>query len=65
MRRDYEMLALGQRRTVRGAQYGALIELMERTGWTYDELLAAPADLIDEMLARLSGLAAAERKRWR
>lgn len=55
---------MGQRRTVRRSRYGALIELMERTGWTYDQVMDAPADLIDEMLARMSGIAAAERKRW-
>lgn len=34
-------------------RYVAELAVIEETGWSWQELLAAPADLIDEMLERL------------
>lgn len=34
-------------------RYVAELAVIKETGWSWQELLAAPADLIDEMLERL------------
>jgi hypothetical protein len=38
---------------------------MEHMHWTYDDLLSQPADLIDELIAKLVGQSKAERRRAR
>lgn len=43
--------------------YGSAIDVMEMMGWTWWEYLDAPADLADEIGARLAAKAAAARKR--
>lgn len=43
----------GLRKTVPSARYGGILDVLEATGWTLDEYLAAPYDLIDEMTTRL------------
>ena len=43
----------GQRKTLASSLYGVMIDVMETTGWTYEEYLAQPADLVDEMETRL------------
>jgi len=37
--------------------------LIEETGWTWDELLDQPADLIDEMLIRIGARNMEQNKR--
>ena len=41
--------------------YGGAVDVMEMMGWTWDEYLDAPADLVDEIGARLAAKAAAAR----
>lgn len=43
----------GLRKRVPAARYGALLDVIEATGWTYDELLAQPWDMVTEMMIRL------------
>jgi hypothetical protein len=47
------MFYAGQRKTLASSLYGVTIDVLELTGWTYDEYLAQPADLIDEMETRM------------
>lgn len=47
------MFYAGSRKTLPGSIYGVVIDVLETTGWTYEEYLAQPADLIDEMETRL------------
>ena len=47
------MFYKGSRKTLPGSIYGVTIDILETTGWTYDEYLAQPADLIDEMEIRM------------
>ncbi len=47
------MFYKGSRKTLPGSVYGVTIDVLETTGWTYDEYLAQPADLIDEMETRM------------
>jgi hypothetical protein len=50
----------GLRKRVPSARYGGLLDIIEATGWTYDELLAQPWDLVTEMLIRLQKRALAQ-----
>lgn len=34
-------------------RYGILITVMERMGWSWPDLCAAPADLVDELATRI------------
>lgn len=34
-------------------RYGILITVMERMGWSWPDLCAAPADLVDEIAVRI------------
>lgn len=47
------MFYAGSRKTLASSIYGVVIDVLETTGWTYEEYLAQPADLIDEMETRL------------
>lgn len=46
-------------------RYGTLIALMERMGWSWNDLCAAPADLVHEITTRMQAEAhwTAERAR--
>lgn len=56
------MLYMGLRHTVPSSRYARELNIIDATGWTYDQVLAAPADLIDEIEARLRGKAIAARR---
>jgi hypothetical protein len=53
---------MGARKTVRGSRYGDEIAIMEHMHWTIQELDAQPADLVDELIARMNGQARAEKR---
>jgi len=35
-------------------RYGVEISIMKELGWTYEELLAHPADMVEEIIERLA-----------
>jgi hypothetical protein len=43
----------GRRKSLVSGAYGVIIDVLESTGWTWEEYLAQPADLIDEMETRM------------
>jgi hypothetical protein len=43
----------GLRKTVPHARYGSILDVLQEMGWTLDEYLAQPYDLIDELTIRL------------
>ena len=54
---------MGGRKTIRGSRYGLQLDIMERMHWTWQELTEQPADLIDELTAKMIGRAKADKKR--
>lgn len=38
-------------------RYSAAIAIMQETGWSWPELMAAPADLVEEILHRMECIA--------
>jgi hypothetical protein len=52
----------GLRKTVPHARYGSILDVLQETGWTLDEYLAQPYDLIDELTVRLQKQALARAK---
>lgn len=57
------MLYARSRHSVPSARYGAALDVMEALGWTYEQYLAAPYDLIDEEMIRLQKRALAQKPR--
>ena len=57
------MLYAGQRHTLPHSEYGIVLDVMRETGWTWDDYLSQPADLIDELETRMIAQADAETKR--
>jgi hypothetical protein len=53
----------GDRNDVPSSLYGALPDLLERTGWTYQEYLEQPDDLVTEMMVRAERRALIQRER--
>ena len=47
------------------SKYGDAITVMEEMHWAYDAYLDAPAELVDEIKARLAGRAKAEKEQQR
>ena len=43
----------GQRKGVPSARYAGICDVIETTGWTYDEVMAQPWDLVEELHIRL------------
>ncbi len=52
------MLYRSERSTVPASQYGIVLDILEETGWTWDEWRAQPAALCDEMIVRFRKRAA-------
>jgi len=52
------MLYRNERSTVPASQYGIVLDIMEETGWTWQEWQAQPAMLCDEMIVRFRKRAA-------
>jgi hypothetical protein len=48
------MLYRGKRTTVPASEYGIVLDILEATGWTWDEWQAQPADLADEMIVKFA-----------
>ena len=48
------MLFRGARKTVPASEYGIVLDILEATGWTWDEWRALPADLVDEMTVKFA-----------
>ncbi len=48
--------------TVPSSRYCRELDIIEATGWTHDEYLAQPADLVTELHIRLVKRAAAQRQ---
>lgn len=48
------MLYRGGRKTVPSSEYGVLLDVMETMGWDWWTLQEQPADLVDEMITKLS-----------
>lgn len=44
----------GQRKTVPSSRYWSYLLIIEETGWTLNDILDAPADLITEMAIRIT-----------
>lgn len=44
-------------------RYAVEITVCEQMGWTYTELMATPADMVDEIVVRLNAQSNAERRR--
>lgn len=59
------MLYRGSRRTVPSTRFGAYLEIIEETGWTWQQLVAQPADLVDEYIVKLSARARVQEERTR
>lgn len=57
------MLYTGQRTSVPSTRYGWMLDVIEATGWTLEELRTQPMDLIEELHIRLSKRAKAEQER--
>ena len=51
----------GQRKTIPSARYGPALAVIEATGWTWEEYLAQPWDLVAEFIVRLDKQALASR----
>lgn len=51
---EYEVFYRGKRKTVPSSRYGVWLELMEAMGWDWWTLMEQPADLVDEMIVKLS-----------
>ncbi len=47
------MLYAQQRHTLPSSRYGAVLDVIEATGWTWEQYLAQPADMITELHIRL------------
>lgn len=47
------MLYAGQRHTLPGGRYTAALDVIEATGWTWEQYQAQPADLVTELHIRL------------
>jgi hypothetical protein len=56
---------MGKRRTIRGSRYGLELSIMLEMHWTWQELQAQPADLVDELVAQMTGRARADRMKQR
>ncbi len=56
------MLYAGSRKAVPSSRYGSILDVMEAMGWTFDDYLAQPADMIDELHVKLHKRALAEAK---
>lgn len=55
MREEYEMLAKGKRTTFTTGVYPAVVvEVLIATGWTYEQYLSEPDDLVAQIEARVS-----------
>ena len=54
---------MGGRKGVPSSRYGTALAVMEGMHWTYDEYLAAPYDLIDELTTRIRKRTLAENRR--
>ncbi len=52
----------GRRKTLPSSRWANVIDLLEETHWTYDELLEAPRELADEWLIRIHARRAVEYK---
>jgi len=52
----------GQRKTLPSSRYADYLAIAEAYGWTYDDYLNAPAELVDEMRLRLRARALAEQQ---
>lgn len=48
------MLFRGTRKTVPDSQYGIVLDILEATGWTWQEWQAQPSDLVDEMTVKFA-----------
>ena len=48
------MLYGGKRRTVPASEYGTVLDVLEETGWTWQEWQAQPHTLCDELLVRFA-----------
>jgi len=46
-----------------GGRYPVEISVMQEMGWSYAELLATPADMVDEIVVRMNAQSRAERQR--
>ena len=44
---------MGVSHTLPSSEYGIALDVLRETGWTYEEYLAQPADLIDELETRM------------
>ena len=44
-------------------RYGAIIPVMEKMGWSWNEVLSAPSDLVTEIVLRIAAEAEFEEKR--
>lgn len=51
------MLYRGTRKTAPSTRYGVYLEVIESTGWTWQEMLSQPADLVDEYITKLAARA--------
>ena len=56
------MLFEGRRHTVPSSRYGIALDVMLETGWTWQELNDAPADLVDELAILISERARAQKR---
>lgn len=59
------MLFRGTRKTVPDSQYGIVLDILEATGWTWDEWRALPADLVDEMTVKFAKRAHEQNRKTR
>jgi len=51
----------GSRKTLPSARYAAALNVIEATGWTWDEYLAQPWDLVVELETRIAKRALAQK----
>ena len=57
------MFYRGKRKTVPHSEYGIVLDILEATGWTWEEWQAQPSDLCDEMIVRFSKRGPPDNKR--